>query len=97
MAPVLTSLAELLRLKLPLLLPDRLTAPDPLPPAAAGPAVADEAAESVERRGMGASTLKKRLSANTVWIQVRVFWGFLQGGNDSSNIAEMSVSGGVSA
>lgn len=64
---MLTSLAELLRLKLLLLLPDRLPAPEPLlaaPPRP--PAVADEAPESVERRGMGASALKKRLSTKTV-------------------------------
>jgi hypothetical protein len=70
---LLTSLAELLRLKLLLLLPDRLGAPEPLPAAPPKPpAVTEEAPESVERRGMGASALKKRLSTNTVWIQALV-------------------------
>lgn len=69
----LTSRVELLRLKLLLALP----APELLPPPAAVPA-ADEVPESVERRGMGASALKKRLSTKTVWIQARVRCGFLQ-------------------
>jgi hypothetical protein len=42
------------------------------------------AAPSAERRGMGASALKKRLSMNTVWIQVRMRCGFLQGIVDGS-------------
>lgn len=70
----LTSRVELLRLKLLLALP---APPELLPPPAAV-AAEGEVPESVERRGMGASTLKKRLSTKTVWIQARVRCGFLQ-------------------
>jgi hypothetical protein len=42
------------------------------------------AAPSAERRGMGASALKKRLSMKTVWIQVRMRCGFLHGTVDGT-------------
>jgi hypothetical protein len=50
-------LVELLRLKLLLLLLDRLGARPPLAAAPVKPPVPLEATESVERRGMGASAL----------------------------------------
>jgi hypothetical protein len=74
--PILTSRVEPLRLREALGVSARPPTLLLLAPAAAAP--------SAERRGMGASALKKRLSMKTVWIQVRMRCGFLQGARDDT-------------